>query len=104
MSNVERGKLEKAVVAYFQEIHQIYSAGDFIEESFCSALKKLIEGCSQILPLQTDAGVLVLPRRTEVGIPDFRIGSNGNIVGSIEAKPPDADLRDLEDSEQPPHA
>jgi len=109
MSKVERGKLEKAIGIYFQEIHQVYTAGDFREESFYPALKKLIEGCSRILPTHTGAnlpvrstqtGVLVLPKRTEAGIPDFRIGNNGEIVGYIEAKPPDADLRELEDSEQ----
>jgi len=99
MSKLEKGKLEKAISAYFQEIHQIYTAGDFREESFYPALKKLIEGCSKILSSQTDASVLVLPRRTEVGIPDFRIGNNGEIVGYIEEKPPGADLRELEDSE-----
>ena len=104
MRKAERENLEKAIGAYSQEIHQIYTAGDFREESFYPALKKLIERCSQILPSQTDAIALVLPRRTEAGIPDFRIGRNGEIVGYIEAKPPGADLRELEDSEQAPPA
>jgi len=104
MNKADRTKLEKAIGAYFQEIHQIYTAGDFREESFYPALKTLIEGCSQILPSQKDASVLVLPRRTEAGIPDFRIGNNGEIIGYIEAKPPGADLRELEDSEQAPPA
>ena len=100
MSKAERGKLEKAFSTYFKEIHKIYTGGDFREESFYPALKGLIEECSQILPSQTDARVLVLPRRTEAGIPDFRIGKNGEIVGYIEAKPPDDRLREVEDSEQ----
>jgi hypothetical protein len=105
MNKAERTKLEKAIGAYFQEIHQIYTTGDFREESFYPALKKLIEGCSQILPSHADTnlpvrstqtGVLVLPKRTEAGIPDFRIGKNGEIVEYIEAKSPDANLRELD--------
>jgi predicted helicase len=100
MSKAERGKLEKAVGAYFKEIHHIYSCGDFREESFYPALKALIEGCFQIISTQGGTDVLVLPKKTEAGIPDFRIGRNGEIIGYIEAKPPDANLRELEDSEQ----
>ena len=43
MSKAERRKLEKAIGAYFKEIHKIYISGDFREESFYPALKKLIE-------------------------------------------------------------
>jgi predicted helicase len=100
MSKAERAKLEKVIGAYFKEIHKIYTGGDFREESFYPALKKLIEECSQILPAHTCTNVLVLPKKTEAGIPDFRIGKNGEIVGYIEAKPPDAGLREIEDSEQ----
>jgi len=35
-----------------------------------------------------------------VGIPDFLVRRDGEIIGYIEAKPPDADLRDAEASEQ----
>ena len=100
MSKAERGKLEKTFSTYFKEIHKIYSGGNFREESFYPALKMLIEACSQILPTHTGTNVLVLPKRTEAGIPDFRIGKNGEIVGYIEAKLPDASLREVEDSEQ----
>lgn len=100
MSKAERGKLEKPLNTYFKEIHKMYTTGDFREESFYPALKMIIEECSQILPNHTGANVLVLPKKTEAGIPDFRIGKNGEIVGYIEAKPPDASLREVEDSEQ----
>ena len=100
MNRAERGKLEKACSTYFKEIHKIYTGDDFREESFYPAIKILIEECSRIFPMQTGAGVLVLPKKTEAGIPDFRIGKNGEIVGYIEAKPPDANLREIEDSEQ----
>jgi len=100
MNRTERGKLEKACSAYFKEIHTIYTGGSFREESFYPALKELIEECARLFPMQTGTGVLVLPKKTQAGIPDFRIGKNGEIVGYIEAKPPDANLREIEDSEQ----
>jgi hypothetical protein len=101
MNKTEREKWEKAVGAYFKDIHQIYTTGDFREESFYPALKKLIERCSQIRTAHIGTNVLVLPKKTEAGIPDFRIGKNGEIVGYTEAKPPDAHLIEVEDSEQP---
>ena len=73
MKKAEKDKLEKALNSYFQEIHRIYVAGDFREESFYSNLKTLVEQCSQFFPLQSEAGVLVQPKKTEVGIPDFLI-------------------------------
>jgi len=100
MKKTERVILEKAFGTYFKEIHKIYTGGNFREESFYPALKELIEDCSKLFQMQTGANVLVLPKKTEAGIPDFRIGKNGEIVGYIEAKSPDADLRDVEDSEQ----
>jgi type I restriction-modification system DNA methylase subunit len=100
MNQYERAKLTKALSSYFKEIHRIYSDGNFREESFYPSLKVLIEECSQIFPYQVGTNVLVLPKKTEVGIPDFHIGTNGEIVGYIEAKTPDADLREDEDSEQ----
>ena len=100
MNKTERGKLEKALSSYFKEIHKIYTGGSFREESFYPALKELIEECARLFPMQAGSNVLVLPKKTEAGIPDFRIGKDGEIVGYIEAKLPDANLREIEDSEQ----
>jgi len=100
MNKTKRIKLEKALSTYFKEIHKIYTGGDFREESFYSSLKKLIEQCSQFFQIQMGVSVLILPKKTEAGIPDFRIGRNGEIIGYIEAKLPDTNLREVEDSEQ----
>jgi len=35
-------KVEKAVGAYFKELHQMYTGGTFREESFCPVLKMLM--------------------------------------------------------------
>ncbi|HEC67160.1 MAG TPA: hypothetical protein ENI23_17925 [bacterium] len=100
MNKRERVELEKALATYFKEIHKIYAGGDFREESFYSSFKSLVEECSKLFQMQAEASVLVLPKKTEAGIPDFRIGKNGEIVGYVEAKSPDANLREIEDSEQ----
>lgn len=100
MNKTERVKLERALSTHFKEIHKIYTGGDFREESFYPSLKRLFEECSKLFQMQTEASVLVLPKKTEAGIPDFRIGKDGEIVGYIEAKSPDANLREIEDSEQ----
>jgi len=100
MKRAEKDKLERALNSYFEEIHKIYVAGEFREESFYSSLKALIEECCQFFPLQSQAGVLVQPKRTEAGIPDFLIRKDGNIIGYIEAKSPDATLDEAEKSEQ----
>ena len=100
MKKAEKDKLERVLNSYFGEIHKVYVAGGFREESFYPSLKKLIEECSQIFALEGKAGVLVQPKRTEVGIPDFLIKRNGDIVGYIEAKSPDANLDEAEKAEQ----
>jgi len=77
MRKAEKGTIEKTVGAYFKEFHQMYTGGTFREESFYPALKMLIEECPQFLSGQTGTTVLVLPKETEAGIPDFRIGKTG---------------------------
>lgn len=100
MDKKTKTRLEKALHAYFGEIHKIYAGSNFREQSFYPALKTLLEGCSQLFRLEGEASVLVLPRKTQVGIPDFLVRTNGETVGYVEAKTPDEDLRDVEESEQ----
>jgi len=100
MNKAERIKLEKTLATYFKEIHKIYTLSSFREESFYPSFKRLIEDCFQSLEKQPGVNVLVLPRKTEAGIPDFRIGKNGEIIGYVEAKTPNTNLNDVEDSEQ----
>ena len=100
MNKKEKINLEKIFTIYFKEIHKVYTRGDFREESFYPAFKVLIEECSKLIPLQGAASALIQPKKEEAGLLDFRIGKNGEIVGYIEAKPPDAKLEEIEDSEQ----
>jgi predicted helicase len=96
----ETAKLQKILTAYLKEIHGIHTERNFREESFYSSLEKLFEECSPFFSPEEGINVRVLPKKTEVGIPDFLIRKNGEIVGHIEAKPPDSNLRDVENSEQ----
>lgn len=80
MDKNQRIKLEKSLATYFKEIHRIYTDGNFREESFYPSFKRLVEDCSNLHQTQTGLNVLVAPRKTEAGIPDFRIGMNGEIV------------------------
>jgi predicted helicase len=100
MDKKPASKLEKSLGNYFKDIHKIYTDGNFREESFYPSFKSLFEDCSQLYQTQAGVNVLVAPRKTEAGIPDFRIGKNGEIIGYIEAKPPDTNLEEIEDSEQ----
>ena len=100
MTEISKKKLKKLIDSYFKEVYKIYVGGDFREESFYSCLKRLIEECSRLILTEKEASVLVQPKRTEVGIPDFLIKANGEIIGYIEAKVPDENLKDVEDSEQ----
>jgi hypothetical protein len=100
MTTPEKAKLRKVLTAYLKELHEIYTGGNFREESFYPALKALFEEYSHLFSEQEAAKALVLPKRTEVGIPDFLIRKDGEIVGHIEAKVPDSNLHDIENSEQ----
>jgi len=98
MKKTEIHKLEKILITYFKEIHHIYVEGDFREESFYPSLKVLVEKCSILLNNPVEA--LESPKKTEAGLPDFRIKRNTEIIGYIEAKPPDTNLQETESSEQ----
>ncbi|MGB7001347.1 MAG: type ISP restriction/modification enzyme [Halobacteriota archaeon] len=100
MTTPEKAKLRNVLTVYLKELHEIYTGGNFREESFYPALKELFEECSHVFSEQEAAKALVLPKRTEVGIPDFLIRKEGEIVGHIEAKVPDAKLHELANSEQ----
>ncbi|MEA3487979.1 MAG: DNA methyltransferase, partial [Euryarchaeota archaeon] len=100
MNKQENAKLRKILTAYLKELHVIYTSGNFREESFYPALKALFEEYSHVFSDEEAAKALVLPKRTEVGIPDFLIRKDGEIVGHIEAKKPDSSLHTVEESEQ----
>lgn len=85
---------------YLKQIYQRISKGDAREESFYSALEKLILAYGQSIGKKTD--VTVLPKKSEAGQPDFRIwDGQSKITGYIEAKSPSTKFLDqIESTEQ----
>ena len=98
MDKSEKDKLNKALKKYFEEIYEIYAGGNFSEGSFYDCLKHFIKESGTILGYSTFP--FVLPKRTEVGIPDFFVRKNGEIIGHIEAKGVDKNLENFENTEQ----
>ena len=80
MKKAQKAILEKAIRGYFKEIHNIYTSNAYREESFYPSLKKLFEESSKLFTMSKGAYVLVLPKKTDAGIPDFRISKNGEII------------------------
>jgi predicted helicase len=85
---------------YIKKIASITKRGDAREESYYPALAELFEGFSET-KRKKKAHVTVLPKKTEAGNPDFRVWDGKHSqVGYVEAKPPKANLDDIETSDQ----
>jgi hypothetical protein len=86
--------------SYIDKIASITKCGDAREESYYSALARLLEDYS-VGKRNKKIQVTILPKKTEAGNPDFRVwGGRHTQVGYIEAKPPGTNLDDIESSEQ----
>jgi len=85
---------------YLKNIYQVTAHDDQREESYYPAVKELlIEFANSIN--KEKISVTILPKKTESGNPDFRVWNGDNkVVGYIEAKIPDTDLNQTENSEQ----
>jgi len=85
---------------YIKKIASITKRGDAREESYYSALAALLEEFSET-KRKRKAHVTVLPKKTEAGNPDFRVWDGKHSqVGYVEAKPPKANLDEIETSDQ----
>ncbi len=85
---------------YLQELLDITILGDAREESYYSALERLLKGYND--SCKKNLHITTLPKKTEAGNPDFRIWDGKlHIVGYIEAKAPTVEnLDSIEHSEQ----
>lgn len=85
---------------YLKSLFEITKRGDAREESYYSALEYLIDALAGHFD-KTKVQVTTLPKKTEAGNPDFRVW-DGTLaqIGYIEAKSPQSDLDDIEDSPQ----
>ncbi|MEW6615247.1 MAG: type ISP restriction/modification enzyme [Thermodesulfobacteriota bacterium] len=87
--------------SYLKGIYNNLNQGDATEESYYSALKELLEGYADLFG-KKKIHITTLPKRTEVGNPDFRIwDGKQHIVGYIEAKAPTVEhLDQIETTDQ----
>ena len=92
---------EKAMIeTYIKKIASITKRGDAREESYYPALAALLEEFSET-ERKKKSHVTVLPKKTEAGNPDFRVWDGKHTqVGYVEAKPPKANLDEIETSDQ----
>jgi predicted helicase len=85
---------------YIKKIASITKRGDAREESYYSALAALLEEFSET-KRKKKVHVTVLPKKTEAGNPDFRVWDGKySQVGYVEAKPPKANLDEIETCDQ----
>lgn len=85
---------------YLKEIAAKTKRGDAREESYYSILETFLKEYT-LTKLNKKIEITVLPKKTEAGNPDFRIWDGKHSqVGYIEAKPPNANLDDIEETEQ----
>ena len=87
--------------SYFKALADVAGHGDAREESFYSCLQTLLREFAANTD-RTGVHVTILPRKTEAGIPDFRVwNGKDRIIGYIEAKhPTEENLSHIESSEQ----
>lgn len=86
---------------YLNKLCNIYHDKESTESSYYPILKGFIE--DYISTKKGFVNIIVQPKKTEVGIPDFILKSReGKIVGYVEAKEPDKNLYNLDknDTEQ----
>jgi hypothetical protein len=85
---------------YIKKIASVTKRGDAREESYYPALAELLEEFSE-KNRHKKVHVTVLPKKTEAGNPDFRVWDGKHSqVGYVEAKPPKANLDEVETSDQ----
>lgn len=85
---------------YLKSLFDVTKRGDAREESYYSALEDLILSVAKHFD-KTKVQVTTLPKKTEAGNPDFRVWDGAHAqIGYIEAKTPQTDLGEIEESEQ----
>ncbi|OIN95793.1 DNA methyltransferase [Candidatus Desantisbacteria bacterium CG1_02_38_46] len=87
--------------SYLKQIFEVTNRGDAREESYYSALERLLNEYTESVG-KKGIHITTLPKKTESGNPDFRIwDGKQHIVGYIEAKDPSTEYLDqVEDTEQ----
>jgi len=85
---------------YVEKILEVARQGDAREESFYSALETLLKDIADSKN-RKNVHVTSQPKKTDAGNPDFRIwDGKQKIIGYVEAKAPDKNLDDVEETTQ----
>ena len=91
--------MENEIKAYLQELKHKYASGEATEQSFYPTLEQLLKSLASELDIT--AQVINIPKRTEIGVPDFALYGEGHArIGNVEAKPIGSDLSSVSQSEQ----
>ena len=91
--------MENEIKAYLQELQHKYDSGETTEQSFYPTLQRLLESLASQLNVTVE--VIPIPKRTEVGVPDFALyGEKHARIGNVEAKPIGSDLSSVSQSDQ----
>ena len=69
---------------YLKEIQNIHLSGEATEPSYYSTLKKFLEESAKYNGKSIQ--VIINPKKTEGGLPDYLLKTDGKIVGYVEAK------------------
>jgi hypothetical protein len=86
--------------SYLHSLFDITKRGDAREESYYSALEDLVISLAGHFG-KPKVQVTTLPKKTEAGNPDFRVWDGAlSQIGYIEAKTPQTNLGEIEESEQ----
>ena len=92
-------KTNAIIKKYLKEVDALKKSGEGREESYYPELKTLLDEIADYLG-RKDIGVIPSPRKAEWNNPDFKIKTENDIVGYIEAKTPGTDMVKIEKSKQ----
>jgi len=88
--------IDSFVADVAKKMHQ----GDAREETYYGVFERFLENYAKELGTK-NITVTALPKKTEAGNPDFRVWDGSHkVIGYIEAKKPDANLHNIQESDQ----
>ena len=92
-------KNNTAIKKYLKDVDTLKKSGEGREESYYPILKTLLDEIANHLG-EKDIKIIPSPRKAEWNNPDFKIVTNNDIIGYIEAKKPGTDMIKIEKSDQ----
>ncbi len=97
---MKENEKDRVLIDYLRRVKKLYSTGDAMEASFYSHVGTLLERIWKLHKIGASQPI-IMPKRTEGGLPDMVLKDNNNlVVGYVEAKAPFKELESLVNSEQ----